>query len=57
MITHFVPQLVLPLDLSFLVFLISFSLSQIRVPPMMITHTLGAYEDPDTNELHFDVLQ
>ena len=24
---------------------------------MMITHTLGAYEDPDTNELHFDVLQ
>jgi len=29
---------------------------QIRVPPMMITHTLGAYEDPDTNELHFDVL-
>ena len=38
-------------------FLHSFSLSQIRVPPMMITHTLGAYEDPDTNELHFDVLQ
>merc|ERR1719361_2343142 len=29
---------------------------QIRVPPMMITHTLGAYEDPETNELHFDVL-
>jgi len=28
----------------------------IRVPPMMITHTLGAYEDPETNELHFDVL-
>jgi len=28
----------------------------IRVPPMMITHTLGAYEDPLTNELHFDVL-
>ena len=24
---------------------------------MMITHTLGAYEDPETNELHFDVLQ
>merc|ERR1712150_138453 len=23
---------------------------------MGITHTLGAYEDPDTNELHFDVL-
>ena len=41
----------------FLVFLSSISLSQIRVPPMMITHTLGAYEDPDTNELHFDVLQ
>merc|ERR1712130_1034310 len=31
-------------------------LHQIRVPPMMITHTLGAYEDPETNELHFDVL-
>jgi len=27
-----------------------------HVPPMMITHTLGAYEDPLTNELHFDVL-
>ena len=50
-----------PWDISFfaslIIFLHSLSLSQIRVPPMMITHTLGAYEDPDTNELHFDVLQ
>jgi len=29
----------------------------IEVPPMMITHVLGSYEDTATKELHFDVLK
>jgi len=29
----------------------------IEVPPMMITHVLGSYEDQETKELHFDVLK
>jgi len=31
--------------------------ASINVPPMMITHVLGAYEDTENGELHFDVLQ
>jgi len=31
--------------------------AHIEVPPMMITHVLGAYEDNQTQELHFDVLK
>ena len=34
-----------------------FTLKQVELPPLMITHVLGAYEDPDTDELHFDVLR
>ena len=31
--------------------------ARIKVPPFFITHVLGSYEDPETNKLHFDVLQ
>jgi len=31
--------------------------ASIDVPPMMITHVLGSYEDTLTNQLHFDVLK
>ena len=34
-----------------------FTLKQVELPPLMITHVLGAYEDQETNELHFDVLK
>ena len=49
-----------PIDLAKLFrdhFFVGKFLFQVELPPLMITHTLGAYEDPDTDELHFDVLK
>jgi len=31
--------------------------ASVDIPPMMVTHTLGAYEDADSGLLHYDVLK